>query len=157
MHHLTRRRVVSTGATIAAAALAGCGTSSQDGGGDGGDGVPDAIDDHLDGANGYDGEIDDRTGRAQVTVDVGAGDGLAFDPAAVRVDAGTQVVWEWTGMGGSHNVSASADSDTDFMSETTNEAGTTFEETFDDAGHQLYQCDPHARNGMLGAVDVVED
>lgn len=156
MEHLNRRRfVASAGATISAVTLAGCGS---DGGGDGGNDVPEAIDEHLQDANGYDGEIDDQTGSDEVTVEVGTGsNGYAFDPAAVRVDAGATVVWEWTGQGGGHNVSSTDESDAEFESEIVDEEGHTFEETFDEAGHMLYQCDPHAANGMLGAVDVVEE
>lgn len=155
MRRLNRRRFVSsTGAVIAAVALAGCGN----GGGDGGNGeVPEAIDEHLQDANLYEGEIDDQTGQDEATVDVGAGDGLAFDPPAVRVDAGTTVVWEWTGEGGGHNVASTDESDTDFRTEVTDEEGHTFEETFDEAGNQLYECEPHAANGMLGGIDVVEE
>lgn len=151
MTQLDRRRFVSsTGAAIAAVALAGCGGGDEEE-------VPNAIDEHLQDANLYEGEIDDQTGEDEVTVDVGAGDGLAFDPPAVRVDAGTTVVWEWTGEGGGHNVSSTDDSDSEFHAEVTDEEGHTFEETFDEAGHQLYECEPHAANGMLGAVDVVEE
>ncbi|ESP90042.1 halocyanin 2 [Candidatus Halobonum tyrrellensis G22] len=31
---------------------------------------------------------------------------MAFDPAAVAVDAGTTVTWEWTGRGGEQDVVA---------------------------------------------------
>jgi halocyanin-like protein len=117
-----------------------------------------AIEDHLSEANNYDGSITDETGQSEVTIDVGGGsDGKAFDPAAVRIDAGTTVVWEWTGEGGSHNVSSVDDSDTSFRSgATTDEAGTTYEYTFDAAGTQLYVCEPHGPVGMKGGIDVVE-
>jgi serine/threonine-protein kinase len=155
MTDLSRRRVVQgTGAAIAATALAGCG--SEGGGGGGGDEVPQEIADHLDGANGYDSSIEDRTGQDEVTVEVGAGNGLSFAPAAVRVDAGTTVVWEWTGQASPHNVASTDDSATDFESELYSEAGQTFEQTFDQAGIQLYVCEPHQAQGMKGAVDVVE-
>ena len=117
-----------------------------------------AIEDHLSEANNYDGSIADETGDSEVTIDVGAGsDDKAFDPAAVRIGAGTTVVWEWTGEGGSHNVSSVDDSDTSFRSgATTDEAGTTYEYTFDAAGTQLYVCEPHGPVGMKGGIDVVE-
>ena len=148
MRDLSRRRFVSsTGAAIAVGTLAGC-----SGNGTG------AIEDHLSEANNYDGTIADETGQSEVTIDVGGGsDGKAFDPAAVRVDAGTTVVWEWTGEGGSHNVASVDDSDTSFRSgATTDEAGTTYEYTFDAAGTQLYVCEPHGPVGMKGGIDVVE-
>ena len=148
MRDLSRRRFVSsTGAAVAVGMLAGC-----SGNGTG------AIEDHLSEANSYDGSIADETGQSEVTIDVGGGsDGKAFDPAAVRIGAGTTVLWEWTGEGGSHNVSSADDSDTSFRSgATTDEAGTTYEYTFDAAGTQLYVCEPHEPVGMKGGIDVVE-
>ena len=47
----------------------------------------------------FDGIVD-RRGESPVTITVGApgnGGDFAFKPAAVRVDPGTTVVWEWTG------------------------------------------------------------
>ncbi|WP_235028073.1 halocyanin domain-containing protein, partial [Halorubrum sp. JWXQ-INN 858] len=80
---------------------------------------------------------------------------LAFDPPAVRVDAGTTVVWEWTGAGGAHNVESDDGSATEFSSgEAVDADGETFEVTFEDPGVQLYACTPHVGVGMLGAVHV---
>lgn len=96
----------------------------------------------------------DRTGQQEVTVAVGAegnNGNLAFNPPAVRVDPGTTVVWEWTGEGGTHNVASEDDS---FESEMTNEAGYTFEHTFEAAGVSKYACVPHEQMGMKGAVVV---
>jgi len=56
---------------------------------------------------GANGTVADETGSSEVTVTVGAaGNGgfCAFDPPAVRVEPGANVVWEWTGKGGQHNV-----------------------------------------------------
>lgn len=157
MRDLSRRRFVhGTGAVLAVSALAGCGSDGGNGNGDGGD-VPQAIDDHLSEANEYDGSMTDETGTNEVTVTVGAGDGLAFDPAAVRVSVGTNVQWEWTGQGGTHNVAATEDSDGDFQSSLHDEAGQHFEQTFDEAGNYLYVCEPHQTQGMKGAVEVVEE
>jgi len=156
MRDLSRRRFVQgTGAAIVATGLAGCGSGGGDGGGGGGDGVPGAIDDHLDGANEYDGSIDDHTGEDEVTIEVGAGDGLAFSPTAIRIDAGTTVVWEWTGEGGQHNVASVDGSASDFKSDRYSESGENFEQSFDDAGEQLYVCEPHQAQGMKGGIDVV--
>jgi serine/threonine-protein kinase len=172
---LSRRRYVAgTGAALTLGTLAGC-----SGGGDGGDGsdgsdgsdggdsgptalddVPSEIDTYLSEgeARMYDGTILDYTGQDEVSVAVGAGDvGFAFDPAAIRVDAGTTVVWEWTGEGGGHNVASAEGAEADFDNgETAMEEGYTFEQTFDAAGVKLYECTPHRANGMLGAVEVVE-
>ncbi|WP_418284593.1 halocyanin domain-containing protein [Halorubrum sp. DTA46] len=184
---LSRRRyIVGAGAAVALGALAGCadddGGSGDDGMDDGGNGgddggnggddggnggstpgapsddVPEEIDDYLADADGYDGTIADYTGADEVVVDVGAGDiGFAFEPAAIRIDAGTTVRWEWTGEGGAHNVESAEGSASDFSSgEPVDDPDETFEQSFDDAGIQLYLCTPHEANGMLGAIEVVE-
>ncbi len=137
------------------------------GGGDGGDGdgasgdgggseepQPD-FGGYLDDANNFDGSVMDARGQSSVTVDVGAGNGFAFGPAAVHVDAGTTVTWEWTGNGGLHNVVAVDES---FRSgDTVEEAGTTFEQTFEEDGINTYYCNPHEAAGMKGAVVVGDE
>ncbi|WP_137284407.1 halocyanin domain-containing protein [Halorussus salinisoli] len=105
----------------------------------------------FDNTSNFDGTYD-FTGRDEVTVRVGAegnGGALAFSPAAIRVDPGTTVVWEWTGDGGSHNVVAD---DGSFESELVSEAGQTFEHTFESEGTYKYFCSPHETLGMKGAV-----
>ncbi|WP_049982537.1 halocyanin domain-containing protein [Halorubrum sp. BV1] len=163
-----RRYVAGSGAVLTLGALAGCsggGDGESGGSGDGEsseaealDDVPSALDEYLSDARLYDGAILDYTGEDEVTVRVGAGDvGFAFDPPAIRIDAGTTVVWEWTGQGGAHNVQSAEDSATEFNSgSAVSEEGTTFEQTFDSAGVQLYYCLPHQASGMLGGIDVVE-
>jgi len=84
----------------------------------------------FDDVSNYDGTVDMRDAD-EVTVNVGANDGLSFGPAAVAVSSGTTVVWEWTGQGGDHNVSAT---DGEFESDTAGEEGHTFEHTFEEAG-----------------------
>ncbi|MFQ3320004.1 MAG: halocyanin-like protein [Natronomonas sp.] len=162
MSEFSRRRFVQgTGAAIATGMLAGCtGGDGGNGGGDGGGGedVPQKIDDYLSGANEYDGSIEDHTGEDEVTVMVGAGNGLAFDPAAIRISSSTTVVWEWTGEGGSHNVASAEESESDFKSgDPVMEAGNTFQQSFDNTGIQLYFCEPHKSQGMKGAIEVVEE
>ncbi|PSQ35010.1 halocyanin domain-containing protein, partial [Halobacteriales archaeon SW_10_66_29] len=103
------------------------------------------------GANQYEGSVEDMTGEDSVTVQVGAGDGLAFSPTAVRVDSGTTVTWEWTGEGGSHNV---VDEDGKFESELMQEEGATFEYAFEEGGNTRYFCNPHKGSGMKAAVIV---
>lgn len=99
------------------------------------------IDQHLDGANTYDGDILDRTGQAEVTVQNGeSSDGYAFDPPAVRVDTGTTVVWEWSG-GAPHSVTH--DNGDSFDSGIESGDGTTWSHTFESAGLYLYICRPH--------------
>ncbi|MFC7137914.1 halocyanin domain-containing protein [Halobaculum litoreum] len=101
----------------------------------------------------YDGVVDE-TGSGSVTVTVGSeanGGAFGFGPAAVRVDPGTTVTWEWTGKGGSHNVVADGGA---FESELVGESGHTFEHTFEEAGVYRYYCTPHKAMGMKGAVVV---
>ncbi|PHQ39042.1 halocyanin [Halorubrum persicum] len=108
----------------------------------------------LDDVDNYDG-THDYTGQDEVTVAVGAVDGLKFGPAAILIDPGTTVVWEWTGQGGAHNVVA--EDGTFDSGETVSEEGTTFEYTFDDAADGdtfNYLCEPHEAVGMKGAVAV---
>ncbi|MGZ0746306.1 halocyanin domain-containing protein [Haloparvum sp. AD34] len=163
---LDRRTFVATTGTALATALAGCsggggGSGGSDGsdGGDNGGGGSDGSD-TLDEEPNYDGWFEnvgnydatlDRTGQDSVTVSVGAGDGLKFDPPAVAVSAGTTVTWEWTGQGGQHNVVAK---NGDFESELVSEEGHTFEYTFEESGVHKYKCNPHESVGMKGAVVV---
>ncbi|WP_255196260.1 halocyanin domain-containing protein [Halorarius litoreus] len=98
----------------------------------------------------YDGETD-RTGRSEVTVRVGAEDGLKFSPPAIVVDQGTLVRWTWTGQGGRHNV---VERDDRFRSEYHDSEGSTFERTFEKTGVFPYYCEPHRTLGMKGGVRV---
>jgi len=177
---LDRRRFLqATSAAATTALLAGCGGgggNDDDGGGDEGGGMNDTetptgeagnetdagggggnsqVDEFLSDTSNYDG-VQDETGSDEVTVAVGAegNDGnFAFEPAAVEVDAGTDIVWEWTGQGGQHNVTHQ---DGAFESETTDEEGFTFTHTFEEAGTFRYVCTPHESLGMKGAVVVSE-
>ncbi len=131
------------------------GGNQTEGGGDGGGGGggPPDFGGYLDDANNYS-EVVDLRGESEPTVEVGAGDGLAFGPAAVHVDNGATVTWEWTGEGGSHNV---VHTDGAFESDLTGEAGATFTHTFDSDGIYNYYCDPHRSSGMKGSVVVGSD
>jgi halocyanin-like protein len=102
----------------------------------------------------YDGTVVDATGQDEATVEVGVqanGGAYGFGPAAVQVDPGTTVVWEWTGEGQQHNV---VDDAGNFESELTSEAGFTYEQTFDAEGVVKYYCNPHQGLGMKGVVVV---
>ena len=165
----TRRRVLRTGALLAAASVAGCaggggdsggggdgnGGSNGDGDGDGTDGgsADTSYDGWLSDVPNYDGAPTDRTGTDTVTVAVGAGNGLFFDPPAVRVSPGTTVVWEWTGQGGQHNVKEQSGA---FESDLASTEGHTYERTFEESGVVKYLCVPHEAVGMKGVVDVVD-
>lgn len=165
-----RTMLRAAGATALGVSLAGCsgggggsgGTEggsdggSNDGGSNGGSDGPAAVDEEPN----YDGWFDDvanyeetldYTDADEVTVAVGAGNGLQFEPPAIKVAAGTTVVWEWTGQGGEHNVAAEEGS---FESELSSEEGHTFEHSFEESGIHRYACTPHRASGMKGAVVV---
>ena len=151
MNRRTFLRTAGGAAGGAAAASAGAApaTAASEEGGGGGE-KPD-FGGYLDDANNYDGSVTDARGQDEVTVDVGAGSsGLAFGPAAVHVDNGATVVWEWTGEGGAHNVIAE---DGSFESGSPVSSG-TFEHTFDEDGLYEYFCSPHKGQGMKGVVIV---
>jgi halocyanin-like protein len=125
-------------------------------GGDGGGGPPD-FGGYLDDVGNFDGSVTDARGQSEVTVGVGTqgnGGAFAFDPPAVHVDAGTTVVWEWTGQGGQHNVVHEGGN---FESELVSEEGFTFEHTFESDGVYNYYCQPHRALGMKASVVVGSD
>ncbi len=132
----------------------GGGNESGGGGGGGGSGPID-YGGWLDDANGWsEGGTQDARGESEVTVQVGAGEGgLAFEPVAVHVDEGATIIWEWTGEGGSHNVAAQEGGD--FSSDI--QSSGTFEWTAEGGPIVTYQCDPHAGQGMKGAIAIGED
>jgi len=135
-------RVGAAGAAVATGLAAGTGS------------VTAQYDGWLDDVPNYDG-THDYTGQDEVTVTVGAGNGLVFGPAAILIDPGTTVVWEWSGEGGAHNVVAN--DETFDSGETVNEAGHTFEHTFEDVSEGdtfNYLCVPHEAVGMKGAVAI---
>jgi halocyanin-like protein len=143
---MRRRTYLALGGSLALGGCLGGGSSGDDG--------PDAeYGNWFDGVSNYDGETD-LTDEDAVTVDVGAVDGLAFAPPAIRITPGTTVTWEWTGDGGLHNVVAE---DGTFRSEDHNEAGATFEFTFEEPALHRYFCQPHEQLGMKGGVRVVDE
>ncbi|ATW86859.1 halocyanin-like protein [Halohasta litchfieldiae] len=142
---LRRRRFARYAGTALTISLTGC-TGGED------ESLPES-DDTASTAEG----LVDRTGQDRVTVEVGAGaDGVQFAPAEIRISVGTTVIWEWTGRGGGHNV---VEAEGTFVSHedrgTTDEAGYTFEHMFDETGSYEYVCQPHAKQGMSGSVDVI--
>ncbi|QGN06970.1 halocyanin domain-containing protein [Halorhabdus sp. CBA1104] len=145
----TRRDLLRAGAAAgtAAAGLATTGSATAQAGVD--------FDGWFSDVSNYDGIVD-RRGQDEVTVTVGVqanGSNWGFGPAAVRVDPGTTVVWEWNGKGGAHNVVAEND-DGYSSGEAVDQAGTTFEQTFEETGISKYYCDPHLAVGMKGAIVV---
>jgi halocyanin-like protein len=139
---LTRRGVLrGTAAGLAATATAGVAAAQS------------AFGDWFSDVSNYEGVVD-ATGHSEVRVTVGSeanGGNFGFDPAAIRVDPGTTVVWEWNGKGSVHNVVAE---DGSYESELVAEAGHTFSQTFESEGISTYYCSPHLSLGMKGAVVV---
>ncbi|WP_254273478.1 halocyanin domain-containing protein [Haloarcula marina] len=129
------------------------------GGGDAGQQGPPANPDYggwFDDVSNYEGETVDRTGQDTVEVTVGAAGNngaFAFDPPAVRVSPGTEVVWTWNGEGGGHNVVSDGDGPLD-SGDPVAESGTTYSYTFEETGIYKYVCEPHLSLGMKGAVVV---
>lgn len=145
----------ATAAVASSAAATGTVAGQEEGGGGGGEVRPEwpsGVE------NGNLGTYTDARGQDEVTIDVGAGDGLAFGPTKVWVDPGTTITWEWTGNGGDHNVET-VEGPADFQSEIVGEEGYTFsvELTEENAGIIHYQCQPHATVGMHAGIAVGEE
>lgn len=113
-----------------------------------------AVDEYLSGANGWDGTVEYHR-RPSVTVDVGAGEGLAFDPVAVRVPKGTRVAFRWTGNGGTHRVRSVNGRISDRPARS--EAGPAFGIVANEDGLIEYYCDIHRETGMKGVIAVGEE
>jgi len=126
---------------------------------DDGASAPATVDSHLSGVDNYDGTVVDETGQDTVTVEVGVqanGGAYGFGPAAVHVDPGTTVQWEWTGEGGGHNVVSAEDGPLDSGSAVSS-AGVNYEFTFEEDGVYNYVCVPHEALGMKGSVVVGDE
>lgn len=164
---------VSTAGMVGLAGCGGNGNGADNGGDGGGETLSGSeyptVDDWMTesdvgGADGtYDGTIDDLRDESSVTIDVGSegnGDGYAYGPSAVAISAGTEVLWEWTGEGGAHNVVADpaaqlGESDYEFSSgDAVAGADTEYSFTFEDSGITLYHCVPHLSLGMKGSIVV---
>ena len=116
------------------------------------------FDGYLENVSNFGGEVVDERGQDEVTVEVGVDNGgqpFGFGPAAVHVDNGTTVVFEWTGEGGGHNVVA--ENETFNSGDAVAEAGVNFEYTFEEDGVYQYFCSPHKALEMKGAIVVGDD
>jgi len=146
----TRRGLLKTGTGaavgVAAAGAAGSAAAQED-----------AYGGYLSDEGTWGGTTGDATGLEEVQVAVGAqgnGGNFAFGPAAIVVESGTTVTWEWTGEGGQHNVVNEGGA---FESKLTDEEGFNFEYTFEEEGVFQYFCRPHKGLGMKGVVVVNEE
>jgi len=156
----SRRTLLQASGATTLAALAGCFDPNY------GSGAPSPADDTVEpdygdwfeDANGYE-ATEDRREDGEVTILVGAGDdGLAYDPAAVAVAPGANLVFEWTGEGGTHNVDV-RDGPADIEYEDLeDEAGFTHEASVDEdaVGITRYFCTPHEGQGMKAALVVAD-
>jgi halocyanin-like protein len=153
---LTRRAALGTAAGTVAAGLAGtgmAGTAAAQGGVDYGGWFGSGTGGET---GNFDGTVD-RTGQDSVTVEVGAegnGGPYAFGPAAVRVDPGTTITFEW--VSDTHNVliedqpSGAGWGGVEAIENT----GFSHEHTFETEGVYKYYCQPHLALGMKGAIVV---
>jgi len=104
----------------------------------------------------FDGTVD-QTGQSSITVEVGAegnGGPYAFEPAAVRVDPGTTITFEW--VSNTHNILIEEQpSDAGWGGvEAIENSGFSHEHTFETEGVYKYYCQPHLALGMKGAIVV---
>ncbi|MFC7077512.1 halocyanin domain-containing protein [Haloarcula halophila] len=158
---VSRRAFLQTaaGATTVSAA-AGTAVAQEEGtdSGGGGGGPPD-FGGFLDQVGNFDGSVTDATGQDSATVEVGVeanGGAYGFGPAAIHVDNGATVQWEWTGNGGGHNVVSAEGGPLDSGSAVA-QSGVNYEYTFEEDGIYPYICVPHQSLQMKGAVVVGTD
>jgi halocyanin-like protein len=134
------------------------GTASGDGGGGSTPSGPPDFGGYLDQVGNFSGSVTDARGQDTATVEVGVsanGGNFGFGPAAIHVDNGATVQFEWTGEGGSHNV-VSADGPLDSGS-AVGGSGVNYEYTFEEDGIYNYYCSPHEGQQMKGSVVVGTD
>ena len=167
-----RRTLLRRAAPLAAVVLAGCSGSSDGGGGT----TTDTTDEPT--TAGTDTATTATTtaatespttqpttttaeaAQSSVTVTVGPGGDLRFDPETFRLAAGGTVTWEWDSSG--HNVRPSSQPDGADWSGTaggdarTYSAGHSYEYTFETTGSYEYYCSPHRDFGMVASFTVEE-
>jgi halocyanin-like protein len=159
---VSRRAFLQTAAgATAASAAAGTAVAQEEGtdsGGGGGGGPPD-FGGFLDQVGNFDGSVTDATGQGSATVEVGVeanGGAYGFGPAAIHVDNGATVQFEWTGEGGAHNVVSDGEGPLNSGS-AVDTSGVEYEYTFEEDGIYPYYCAPHQSLGMKGAIVVGTD
>lgn len=149
-----RSLLKTTVGVVVSGSVVGC--TGDDGGDDGATYVPNEPEYRkwFKGVSNYKGTVEAR-GQSEVTIDVGVQGNngyYKFGPAAIAISPGTEVTWQWTGRGGTHNVH---EIDDFFDSgELVDDKGHTYQYTFDQPGIFKYVCDPHRSLGMKGAVFV---
>lgn len=156
---ISRRGLLRTGAgAVTGTALAGATGSAS--------AQMDAYGGYLSEEGTWEGMTTDATAVDSVSVTVGAagnGGSLAFAPAALLVEPGTTVSWEWSGEGGAHNVVHDQEVDDEASEQVFRSGGPVdseeevFEFTFEEEGVYPYFCLPHKSLQMKGVVVVGED
>ena len=147
-----------TAAGTEAGTAAGTEAGTESGGGGGGGGPPD-FGGFLDAVGNFSGSVTDARGQDTATVEVGVeanGGAYGFGPAAIHVDNGATVQFEWTGEGGGHNVVSAGDGPLD-SGNSVSSSGVNYEHTFESDGIYNYVCVPHEGLGMKGSVVVGSD
>lgn len=115
-------------------------------------GPPSDVTTWLKDANGYNGEVVDKTDQTQVTITVGAqadSGAIAFEPALVKISRGSLVQFKWTGNGGEHSVTGS---NTTWGSDLYSKEGVNFTIAAPQPPYSLYYCETHKSQGMKGAI-----
>jgi halocyanin-like protein len=153
---ITRRGTLRSAAVAGSVAAAGTGAAT----------APAAAQSGYDGWFGEDGEggstdnysgTVDETGADEVSVTVGAqgnGGPYAFGPAAVRIDPGTTVTFQWASDNHNLVLQDSPDgADWDGVDEI-HDTGHEESHTFESEGIYTYYCQPHLALGMKGAIVV---
>jgi len=87
------------------------------------------------------------------TITVGAGGALKFSPAVATVNAGDQIVWNWTG--NNHSTTSGSDGTADGLwNSGVNNQPHTFTNSISTPGDYPYFCQVHSAFGMTGEVIV---
>jgi len=147
-----------SGTATGTATANGTEAGTEGGGGGGGEAGPPDFGGYLDQVGNFDGSVTDARGQDAATVEVGVeanGGAFGFGPAAIHVDNGATVQFDWTGNGGGHNVVSNDDGPLD--SDIYTEGGVNYEQTFEEDGIYNYYCAPHQGQGMKGSVVVGAD
>lgn len=94
--------------------------------------------------------------------DVMVGQGFAFVPNEISINAGDTVRWTWVSSG--HSVTSGAPcipngqfcspDDTNCDSRVLSDSGTVYQHTFDRGGDYSYFCAAHCEYGMTGVIHV---
>lgn len=155
---LSRRRLlIATGVSIAIAGCTGNGEDPEDDGETDPDSDDEGPTDDAPENGDEDGTGEDGDDEPEAETVVVAPDGEhRFDPDTLEIEPGTTVEFVWEGSG--HNVTVTEQPEESDWAGVTDlgKEGDTHEHTFEVDGRYEYVCEPHAGDGMEGAVLVGE-